>query len=162
MVITAAQHLQCFTQRAACSAAAVLQQGLQPDKPRPFTHQAVGRQRRQAMTYAQALTLLGHRHTTGRVIHKLLLDAAQLRDQPQIVAKGIAIGQLLKARSAQFEQIGGGQMQERRRYRRCLDLPGFKYRAQALILLFVRDCPASCRRSLRGTTTHGACAPRHG
>ncbi|MNH21978.1 hypothetical protein D3C79_818170 [compost metagenome] len=76
MVITAAQHLQCFTQRAACSAAAVLQQGLQPDKPRPFTHQAVGRQRRQAMTYAQALTLLGHRHATGWVIHKLLLDAA--------------------------------------------------------------------------------------
>ncbi|MCY1459301.1 hypothetical protein D9M71_767670 [compost metagenome] len=114
------------------------------------------------MTYAQALTFLGHRHATGWVIHKLLLNAAQPRHQLQVFAKGIALGQLLQPRSAQFEQVGGGQVQKRRHYRRRFDLPGFEYRAQALILLFVRDCPGSCRRSLRGTTTHGACAPRRG
>lgn len=61
------------------------------------------------MTYAQALTLLGHRHASGRVIHKLLLYAAQAGHQLQVFAKGIALGQLLQARGPQFEQVGGGR-----------------------------------------------------
>ncbi|EJT85618.1 hypothetical protein PPS11_07110 [Pseudomonas putida S11] len=86
----------------------MLEQGLQPDQPRPFTHQAVRRQWRQTMTYAQALTRLCHRHASGRVIHKLLLDTAQTSHQLQVFAKGIALGQLLQARGAQFEQVWRG------------------------------------------------------
>jgi len=108
MVVTAAQGLQRLPQRTAGVRVEVLKQGLQPDQPRPFTHQAVRRQWRQTMTYAQALTLLGHRHASGRVFHKLLLDTAQTSHQLQVFAKGIALGQLLQARGPQFEQVGGG------------------------------------------------------
>ncbi|MNN32226.1 hypothetical protein D3C81_1459410 [compost metagenome] len=114
------------------------------------------------MTYAQALSVICHWQTTRRVIHKLLLNATQPGDQTQVVAKGMPCSELFEAQGAQFEQVGGRQVQKRRHHRRRFDLPRFEYRAQAFILLYVHGHSASCRRSLRGTTTDGVCVPRRG
>ncbi len=129
-------------------------------KPRPFTHQAVGRQRRQTMAYAQALALLGHRH-------------ARLGGYPQAAAGcGITVqsttgsrqGHCLRPvaqgvrRAAQTDWRGG----------RCRNggatadasiCPGSSIVLKRLS--FFSSVIARClvTGDFAGTTMHGACAP---
>ncbi|MNY19004.1 hypothetical protein D3C86_1524160 [compost metagenome] len=138
------------------------EQGLQKHEPMVLTHQAVGRQRRQAMGLALGQALAIERRHYGWLIQQALLYPTQARHQLQVLLQWMTFGQALQARGAQVEQVARRQAQEWRRTCRSLYLSGLEYQAHCIILFCSCARPVARRGSLHGTRVRDASWPRRG